>query len=1531
MIISASNNHPFSFISDQQNEETSLIGLAAEKIGINYKDIQQSKSLQNLILCSQFTQQIHKRIINLAVRISAFWSEGLFQTKDYKHAQFEGIQQTESQRQQILIDIINAIPDLIMGKRYEVQQLEKGNKDIQKTKKSKHEKKQKKKKMIIKDDDTDSDNEDGQSLPDSLENSVKSTKDKIHIENKKNHSLQIQFSPILSLLSSSQFLVSISHITPDSQIAQDYAAAFINALRFIVISVENIKEEDYDDGQQQEHMNILMTKQFIQAAVIKHIVEIVKKSTIPINLLLQAFSTPSNEYIPQFSSSNSSQIQQQHILPLVRKLLCENKDDVAQEVENSYQSNLLFNAIERFQINNVQTEQIQDSSSSLHISTPSLSTSFSSATEFDSKPQTPFLRKSSTQIEKIDTIESNQSDTKVDKEIQHKVLTNILSELNYCTMLIIFTLIFSSLYSQTLPDNYDLRRVYPHCIALNTIEDFGSCDSSWAFATAGVTADRFCKNGFTNELFSAEDLIQCDEANEGCNGGFLATGLRYYTRQGVLPLSCKKYKGTQTRRCNHFCDDRTPVGNNQRYSIDGYQSIQYHELQKEIYFNGSVAASFRLSSDFLEFFKMFPKGIYEVGYKDSINMTLIREQGKTEQEKEQEIEEGTIVEEGFIKYEACKIIGWGREKRIPYVSKNMNIQDNNEQVNIKEKVNNIFNQKQKKNYQQNKIQPIDTHTVVAHGRIDRSDSIQKAAQQEERKIYDDDLYWIAQAYRGKDFADGGYFKVRMNVSATVGKKKDANKQEVEVLTLKRNLFGLDEDLYGASIRKLGRHKENERMVSEIQEITRAVQNEDKKVNKKGNLNYEMKPSEKDHQSNLDPSLGPEWAQTQLSSDKYDPCSVFSYLQKQEKGQSESEIVGSGGRLGVNDDENIKKCINYRAIATVEEITKGAGVQGLFGIGGSSSEQEINSTDQGEGILWNKETKKEKVICGYCLSNQQCVQVEVNESKIPKEEQPSQQSIQSNKEDKSKVETEDVILIDCIRGICPSLLYKYQQGDEKTITDWGSGREIGYKLMENKEQEYIHSHSNADDAPIPPLPLISNFSYITLSSSSQDIQRDQVIWKKRGLLLSDNEGRNQKKEKINSNPKQSLHSVTNAPLQDFIPLDDCQQFSYDPLLCISLYGCGYCASNRRCKRGSASEGLNEGSVCPEWYGNGPQIPKLTLNETDLTQTIIDESYKEYKIEEGIERKCGWCESSKLCLDINTHAPEQPQAKQLRNRIEGLERAIYLRQIREEAKKKTSEKEKKKNKLDSNKDIKGRIINGRKEQEDKETEIEKQNRIELDTMREMRNILIQKQKENEKKEFIERRKRIEEYQLIKQEQMKKKGFIQMNTNTTEKDIKFSSSFIPPSSQSTQSFQYPSSHSFIFNAFQSDPLVGLCKKDQFIYKDWDGNDTVDQRVESGEGCVWHQQLRMCISEQFRKDTSLALTSHSSSISSQSPSDIFNTWAISSYSDCSTEENHFFETYTAAVPNKGVNIGSNLGIIKRIIFGILVLAVVSNGLELI
>lgn len=92
-------------------------------------------------------------------------------------------------------------------------------------------------------------------------------------------------------------------------------------------------------------------------------------------------------------------------------------------------------------------------------------------------------------------------------------------------VLLLITLTSGFAAADTLPKELDLRKV-PNVVS--EVEDQGDCDSSYAFATAGLLEGQQVKSNQTIKKLiplSAQNIIDCSSHNRGCQGGAPATAI----------------------------------------------------------------------------------------------------------------------------------------------------------------------------------------------------------------------------------------------------------------------------------------------------------------------------------------------------------------------------------------------------------------------------------------------------------------------------------------------------------------------------------------------------------------------------------------------------------------------------------------------------------------------------------------------------------------------------------------------------------------------------------------------------------------------------------------------------------------------------------------------------------------------------------------------------------------------------------------------------------------------------------------------
>lgn len=64
-------------------------------------------------------------------------------------------------------------------------------------------------------------------------------------------------------------------------------------------------------------------------------------------------------------------------------------------------------------------------------------------------------------------------------------------------------------------------------------------------ATLGVVSDRICQNAQykTPVKLSTQEILDCDKANYGCNGGYVTRTLNWGKRKGFISDACYSFKG----------------------------------------------------------------------------------------------------------------------------------------------------------------------------------------------------------------------------------------------------------------------------------------------------------------------------------------------------------------------------------------------------------------------------------------------------------------------------------------------------------------------------------------------------------------------------------------------------------------------------------------------------------------------------------------------------------------------------------------------------------------------------------------------------------------------------------------------------------------------------------------------------------------------------------------------------------------------------------------------------------------------------
>lgn len=155
-----------------------------------------------------------------------------------------------------------------------------------------------------------------------------------------------------------------------------------------------------------------------------------------------------------------------------------------------------------------------------------------------------------------------------------------------------------------VPEEFDARQKWSQCFSA-PIYQMGNCSASWAIATASALSNRFCIADPTTHgelILSPQQLLSCDRANRGCEGGDVDGAWNYMMREGLVSEVCFPYQADAGVSCESKCTTEAPLKAASHCALSDVKSIK-----QELVANGPVVGLIAFHDDFL----VYKNGVYD--------------------------------------------------------------------------------------------------------------------------------------------------------------------------------------------------------------------------------------------------------------------------------------------------------------------------------------------------------------------------------------------------------------------------------------------------------------------------------------------------------------------------------------------------------------------------------------------------------------------------------------------------------------------------------------------------------------------------------------------------------------------------------------------------------------------------------------------------------------------------------------------------------------------------------------------------------
>ncbi|KAF2069687.1 hypothetical protein CYY_008995 [Polysphondylium violaceum] len=173
----------------------------------------------------------------------------------------------------------------------------------------------------------------------------------------------------------------------------------------------------------------------------------------------------------------------------------------------------------------------------------------------------------------------------------------------------------------SLPDTFDSRTEWSNCSTIGAIQNQARCGSCWAFGAVSSVSDRFCIHKQEDIQLSFQDLVTCDQSDNGCEGGDDVSAYNFIKKKGIVSAACSPYtiptcppaqqpclNFVSTPKCVQKCQNDTIDYASDKHHLSSIYSIpDVASMMKDLVANGPYEVCFDVYEDFLG----YKSGVYQ--------------------------------------------------------------------------------------------------------------------------------------------------------------------------------------------------------------------------------------------------------------------------------------------------------------------------------------------------------------------------------------------------------------------------------------------------------------------------------------------------------------------------------------------------------------------------------------------------------------------------------------------------------------------------------------------------------------------------------------------------------------------------------------------------------------------------------------------------------------------------------------------------------------------------------------------------------